>query len=161
LKETLAEDDMVMYAIGVRVPPIDFGRRATSDTVGTPLGGAAESVAVTVAEPPVVAGIVMLPPMPPGIVSNETPAVPVDVTVKDLVDPLGFGVGVVVGVTTGVGVGDGVGNASGDVNKAKIIELPAVKPTLATVVEKVSVFPFETVGVICTKFQPLEGGDGS
>jgi hypothetical protein len=159
---------MVMYAIGVRVPPIDFGRRAASDTVGTPLGGAAESVAVTVADPPIVAGIVMLPPMPAAIVSKDAVAVPVEVTVKDMVevvgDPLGVGVGVGVltGVAEGVGDGVGVGKASGDVNTAKYTGVLAVKPTFADVIEaKVIVFPFEAVTATGTAFQPFCGCAGS
>jgi hypothetical protein len=90
LNVTLADDDMVTYAMGVRVPPIVAGRRALSDTVGMPVGAVAESVAVSVALPAVVAGIVTLAPMPPVIVSNDAVAGPVVLTASvfvDVVDP--------------------------------------------------------------------------
>jgi hypothetical protein len=85
-KDTLADDETVTYAIELSVPPIVAGRRAASDTVGTPLGGVAESVAVSVALPPVVFGIVTLAPMPPVIVSNDAEAGPDELTVSDFVD---------------------------------------------------------------------------
>ena len=98
MKWTLDDAVTLTYAIGVNVPPIVFGRRAASDTVGTPLGGVAESVAVSVADVPLlVAGIVTLAVIPPVIVSKDAVAGPLPLTESDFVD-----------VTVGVGVGDGV-----------------------------------------------------